>query len=70
MKVLRRHDFRPVGRTGSHVRLRYENEHTDEVRLVSVPMHDRIRDGTLRNIADLYGADDFDAWCAWIDENR
>ncbi|RQG89338.1 type II toxin-antitoxin system HicA family toxin [Natrarchaeobius chitinivorans] len=70
IKVLRRYNYRPVGRTGSHVRLRYEVPETDEVRLVSVPMHDRIREGTLRNIADQCAARDFEAWCEWIDENR
>ncbi|WP_254823736.1 type II toxin-antitoxin system HicA family toxin [Haloglomus halophilum] len=68
--VLRKHDFRPVGRTGSHVRLRYEHPETDEVRIVSVPMHGRIREGTLQNIADQCGANDFDAWCRWVDEHR
>lgn len=68
--VLRKHDFRPVGRTGSHVRLRYEHPETDEVRIVSVPMHGRIREGTLQNIADQCGAEDFHEWCEWIDEHR
>lgn len=70
IKVLRKFDDRPVGRTGSHVRLRYENPDTDEVRLVSVPMHDHIRTGTLRNIADQCGANDFTEWCRWIDDHR
>lgn len=70
VKVLRKFNYRPVSRTGSHVRLRYEVPETSEVRLVSVPMHDRIREGTLRNIADQCGAIDFDAWCAWIDDHR
>jgi len=68
--VLRNHGFKPVRRTGSHVRLRYEDPETDEVRLVTVPLHDRIRVGTLRNIAEQCGANDFDAWCRWIDANR
>lgn len=59
----------PTHRSGSHVRLRYENDDTGEVRLVDVPMHDEITIGTLRSIADQCGADDFDAWCAWIDRN-
>ncbi|QZP38205.1 type II toxin-antitoxin system HicA family toxin [Halobaculum magnesiiphilum] len=60
----------PVHRKGSHVRLRYENPDTGEVRLVDVPMHDDIAIGTLRSIADQCGADDFQAWCTWIDEHR
>lgn len=59
----------PAHRTGSHIRLRYENDETGEVRSVDVPMHDEVRIGTLRSIADQCGADDFEAWCAWIDRN-
>lgn len=33
-------------------------------------MHDWIRTGTLRSIAKQCGADDFDAWCDWIDAHR
>jgi predicted RNA binding protein YcfA (HicA-like mRNA interferase family) len=70
-KVLRNHGYRPVGRTGSHLRLRWENPDTDEVRLVTVPMksEDEIPTGTLRSIADQCGANDFEAWCQWIDES-
>jgi len=45
-------------------------EHDTEPRTVSVPRHDRIDTGTLRNIADQAGAEDFDAFCEWIDRNR
>lgn len=70
-RVLRNHGYRPVGRTGSHLRLRWESPDTDEVRLVTVPMRseDEIPTGTLRSIADQCGAKDFEAWCRWIDEN-
>lgn len=67
--VLRGFGYRPVSRSGSHVRLRYENLDTGEVRNVDVPMHDEVRIGTLRSIADQCGAEDFDAWCAWIDDH-
>lgn len=70
VKVLRRHQFQPVGRTGSHVQLRYDNPERDEVRNVTVPMKNRIADGTLRSIAEQCGANDFDAWCEWIDNHR
>lgn len=70
VKVLRSFGYRPIDRTGSHVRLRYENRDTGNVRLVTVPMHDRIRTGTLRAIATQCGAEDFDRWCQWIDEHR
>lgn len=67
--VLMRHGFEPVDRTGSHLKLRYEHPETDEVRVVTVPMHsgEEIPRGTLRSIADQCGADDFREWCRWID---
>jgi predicted RNA binding protein YcfA (HicA-like mRNA interferase family) len=71
VKALSKHGFSPVGRTGSHVKLRYENPNDpDDVRVVSVPMHDRLRTGTLRSIAEQCGANDFDAWCRWVDRCR
>ncbi|RLM76023.1 MULTISPECIES: type II toxin-antitoxin system HicA family toxin [Halorubrum] len=68
------HDFgyERVGRVGSHLKMRYESPDTDEVRVVTVPMasEDEIPTGTLQSIADQCGADDFHAWCEWIDEHR
>lgn len=61
--------FVPKSRAGSHVRLRYENPDTGEVRNADVPMHDEIRVGTLRSIAEQCGADDFHEWCRWIDDH-
>lgn len=69
VKVLRSFGYQPKQRHGSHIRLRYENPDTGEVRNVDVPMHDEIDIGTLRSIADQCGADDFYAWCEWIDEH-
>lgn len=70
VKSLTKNRFHVVDRTGSHVKLRYESPVNEEdVRVVSVPMHDRIGLGTLRNIADQAGAQDFQAFCAWIDRN-
>lgn len=69
-KVLRRHNFRPVGRTGSHLKLRWESPDTDEVRIVTVPMKSDIPQGTMRSIADQAGAEDFEEFCHWIDRNR
>lgn len=68
--VLKRFGYRRDRQRGSHVILKYRHPETDEVRTVTVPLHDRIRIGTLQNIADQCGADDFDAWCRWIDEHR
>nr|WP_256403001.1 type II toxin-antitoxin system HicA family toxin [Halorubrum salinum] len=58
--------------SGSHLKMRYESPDTDEVRIVTVPMasEDEIPTGTLQSIADQCGADDFHAWCEWIDEHR
>lgn len=70
VKALMRNRFRIVDRTGSHVKLRYEHPtNVEDVRVVSVPMHDRIRTGTLRRIAEQAGAKDFEAFRAWIDRN-
>ncbi|MDB9302747.1 type II toxin-antitoxin system HicA family toxin [Halorubrum ezzemoulense] len=64
VKALTKNRFVIVDRTGSHVKLRYEHPTTDDdVRVVSVPQHDRIRIGTLRNIAEQSGAEDFEKWC-------
>lgn len=50
--------------------LRYEHPESDEVRVVSVPLtdSDQISQDTYRSIADQCGADDFEAWCEWIDD--
>jgi len=70
-KVLRNHGYRRAGRTGSHLKLRWESPDTDEVRIVSVPMksEDEIPIGTLHSIAEQCGAEDFEAWCRWIDQH-
>ena len=53
VKALIKNRFYIVDRTGSHVKLRYDHPtDEDDIRTVSVPMHDRITIGTLRNIAD------------------
>jgi len=50
--------------------LKYTNPDTGERRTVTVPLHDRISVGTLQSIAEQCGANDFQAWCEWIDELR
>lgn len=69
MKVLRKHGYGFVTRTGSHVQMR---DVTDDgtVRNVTIPMKNRIPIGTLRNIADQCGANSFQQWCRWIDRHR
>jgi predicted RNA binding protein YcfA (HicA-like mRNA interferase family) len=62
-------NYQPVDRTGSHLKLRYIHPETGETRNVSVPMGHEISGNTLRNIADQCGANDFHAWCRWIDRH-
>lgn len=70
VKALTKNRFYIVDRTGSHVKLRYEHpSNEDDVRVVSVPMHDSISIGTLQNIAEQSGAEDFESWCRWINDN-
>lgn len=70
VKALTKNRFYIVDRTGSHVKLRYEHpSNEDDIRVVSVPMHDSINIGTLRSIAEQSGAEDFESWCEWIDRN-
>ncbi|WP_049982024.1 type II toxin-antitoxin system HicA family toxin [Halorubrum sp. BV1] len=70
VSVLTSMNYTPVDRTGSHLKLRYVHPKTGETRNVTVPIGHEISGDTLRNIADQCGADDFHAWCEWIDEHR
>lgn len=66
-------NFQHVRTTGDHLILRWEPpaDHTDtEPRTVVVPAHDSVSIGTLRDIAADAGAEDFEAFCAWIDRHR
>ncbi|SDN09566.1 HicA toxin of toxin-antitoxin [Halogranum gelatinilyticum] len=56
--------------TGDHAQLYYEHP-TNEAdrRQVTVPLHSELRTGTLRSIAESAGANNFEAFCEWIDEN-
>ncbi len=71
VRALRSKKYRPMGRTGSHVKLRYEHPDTGEVRVVTVPLKDadQISQDTYRSIAEQCGADDFEKWVEWIDDN-
>ena len=56
--------------TGDHAQLYYEHPtNEDDRRQVTVPLHDELRTGTLREIADGAGANDFEDFCDWIDRN-
>mgnify|MGYP005853120989 FL=1 len=67
IKGLSKHGFIPVGGKGSYTTLQYENEDTGEVRTVTAPKADPIPNGTLHDIADQAGANDFHNFCRWID---
>lgn len=56
--------------TGDHAMLWYEHpRNEDDRRHVTVPLHEELRVGTLRDIAEDAGANDFRAFCDWIDRN-
>lgn len=64
--------FTWVRTTGSHMILKWTppEDHDTEPRTVSVPRKDRLRVGTLRNIAEQAGASDFESFCHWINRNK
>lgn len=56
--------------TGDHAQLYYEHPtNEDDRRQVTVPLHEELKTGTLRDIAESAGARDFDAFCEWVDRN-
>lgn len=56
---------------GDHVQLASDHPtNEDDRRRVTVPLHDELNTGTLRSIAEDAGANDFEAFCEWIDANR
>ena len=67
LTTLTEHGFVPVGGKGSHTALRYENPDTGDVRTVTVQKADPIPKGTLHDIADQAGAEDFHNFCEWVD---
>lgn len=69
LTALTKHGFVPIGGKGSHTTLRYENADTGEVRTVTVPRADPIPTGTLHNIAEQAGAEDFHAFCEWVEQS-
>ncbi|NLV10437.1 addiction module toxin, HicA family [Halomicrobium mukohataei] len=65
-------NFQHVRTTSDHLILKWtppaDHEGT-ETRTVAVPAHDSVSIGTLRDIADDAGAENFEAFCTWIDRN-
>lgn len=56
--------------TGDHAQLYYEHPtNEDDRRHVTVPLHDELRTGTLRSIAESAGANDFDEFYEWLERN-
>ncbi|WP_277554073.1 type II toxin-antitoxin system HicA family toxin [Halobaculum limi] len=70
VKVLQKFGYRHDRTRGDHAVLKYTHPVTGEKRTVTVPLHDRVRIGTLQSIAEQCGANDFREWCRWIDEHR
>lgn len=68
VKALGKWGFKRVDQTGSHVKLRYVHPETGERRTVIVPAHDEIATGTLRDIADQAGANEFQKFLDAIDD--
>lgn len=58
--------------TGDHYILKWEHHRGPDIekRTVSVPYHDSVSIGTLHDIADDAGAQDFQEFCRWVDRNR
>ena len=69
VKVLRDHGYRIESRAGSHVTLTTVTD-GGEFRRVTVPLHSSLSIGTLRDIYDDAGGNDFEKFCRWIDRNR
>ncbi|WP_435078690.1 type II toxin-antitoxin system HicA family toxin [Halococcus sp. AFM35] len=65
-------NFAWVRTTGDHAIMKWTAppDHETDDRTVSVPLHDHVQTGTLRNIAEDAGMNDFDEFCRWIDRNR
>lgn len=65
-------NFQWVRTPGDHAVLEWQHPDGPDVesRTVSVPLHDRVRIGTLRTTAEDAGAKDSDEFCEWIDRNR
>lgn len=70
-RVLTDHGFEHVDTTGSHAKLRRVDPNTGAVRNVTIPMgKDAIHPDTLHSIMTQAGGHDFQAFQAWLDENR
>ena len=63
-------EYTGAGSGSSHV-VMTKRDHSGHKYTVPIPMgKDPIPQGTLRSIASQAGADDFDEFCRWIDQER
>lgn len=71
MKVLYKAGFRYANpqSSGSHVVMTKKDHDGNSYNVTLVPGSGRVAQGTLRSIAKQAGADDFDEFCRWIDDN-
>lgn len=72
MKVLYRAGFRYANPNtgGSHVVMTKTDHDGNSYNVTLVPGDGRVAQGTLRSIAKQAGANDFDEFCRWIDQER
>jgi predicted RNA binding protein YcfA (HicA-like mRNA interferase family) len=68
IKALDKWGFKRVDQEGSHVKLKYKNPDTGEIRTVNVPLHDELATGTLQSIAEQAGAKEFQKFLTAIDD--
>lgn len=56
---------------GDHAILVWDppDDHNSNRRTVPVPLHDELREGTLKDIGEKAGMQDFQQFKAWIDRN-
>lgn len=56
---------------GDHAILVWDppEDHNSDRRTVPVPLHDELREGTLKDIGEKAGMKDFQEFKAWIDRN-
>jgi predicted RNA binding protein YcfA (HicA-like mRNA interferase family) len=68
IKALEKWRFQKVSQRGSHVKLKFKDKNTGEVRTVIVPLHDELATGTLKDIAEQAGAHDFQEFLDAIED--
>lgn len=62
--------FAHVRTTGDLLRWDPPESHDPEPRVVTVSLHDSVSVGTVHDVAEDAGANDFEAFCELIDRNR